>query len=97
MENSDDIFLKGAGDARVDDFDDLLEYPWYFWVVPKYAHDDTDKRIQSFWILYPVEQSLAKIISTLQTKLMTSLTPMLFLLRLSINFSKYWSIRILSL
>jgi hypothetical protein len=55
MENVDDVFLKGSGDAWVDDFNDLFEYPWYFWMVAKNAHDDTDKRIQILWILYAIE------------------------------------------
>lgn len=97
MQHRNDVLLEGTSHAWIYDLDHLLEDLRDFHVITENAHDYAHERIQNLWILNPVEQSLPQKHSTLQTKLMASLTPRLFLLKLSMIFSKYWSISIFSL
>lgn len=87
LQNSYDLKLKRGDDVGAYSFCHLLEYLSDFQVVAKNIDDHAHERIELLLVLNSVQQSLNNKSFTLQMCPIASLTPTVFLLRLSMNFS----------
>lgn len=87
LQNSYDFELKRGDDVGAYSFCHLLEYLSDFQVVAKNIYNHAHERIELFLVLNSVQQSLNNKRITLQICPIASLTPTVFLLRLSMNFS----------
>lgn len=87
LQNSYDLKLKRGDDVWAYSFCHLLEYLSDFQVVAKNIDDHAHERIKLLLVLNSVQQSLNNKSFTLQMCPIASLTPTVFLLRLSMNFS----------